>query len=76
MATGEANVLITCAGRRVELVRAFQAARDALGLRGRILCADCNPTAPALASVAPYTSRETRAAMIAPAHIGQGSSVT
>ena len=33
-------------------------------------------TAPALASVAPYTRREMRADIIAPAHIGHGSSVT
>ena len=49
MAVEKANVLITCAGRRVELVRAFKAARDALGLEGRVFCADCDPAAPALA---------------------------
>ena len=34
------------------------------------------PTAPAFGSAAPKTSRPTRALTIAPAHIGQGSSVT
>lgn len=43
------NVLITCAGRRVELVEAFKAARDALGLRGGVFCGDGDPRAPALA---------------------------
>src|ERR1700749_4370814 len=34
------------------------------------------PAAPALGSVAPNTTRGTRASTIAPAHIAQGSSVT
>lgn len=43
------NILITCAGRRVGLVKAFAAARDALSPFGKIYCADCDPLAPALA---------------------------
>ena len=43
-----ADILITCAGRRVELVRCFAAARDALGFGGRVLCGDADPSAPAL----------------------------
>lgn len=40
------NVLLTCAGRRNYLVRYF---RDALAGEGRVLAADANPDAPALA---------------------------
>ncbi len=42
------NILITSCGRRVELVKAFKAARDRLGIKGKIVCADCSDTAPAL----------------------------
>ena len=42
------NVLILSAGRRVELTRAFKAARDRLGIEGRVLAADCSDLAPAL----------------------------
>jgi carbamoyl-phosphate synthase large subunit len=41
------NVLITSAGRRVALLRAFRSALDALG-GGRVLAADARPSAPAL----------------------------
>ncbi len=39
------NVLMTSAGRRVELLHAF---REALNGRGNIFAADCDPTAPTL----------------------------
>ncbi len=42
----EVNVLFTSAGRRVELLRAFQRAYRALGLKGRILATDIQPLAP------------------------------
>lgn len=42
------NILITSCGRRVELVNAFKAARDKLGICGDIIGADCTDTAPAL----------------------------
>ena len=41
------NVLVTCAGRRVELTRAFGRALAALG-GGKVFCCDSDPTAPAL----------------------------
>jgi carbamoyl-phosphate synthase large subunit len=41
------NVLFTSAGRRVELLRAFQRAYRSLGLRGKIHVTDANPLAPA-----------------------------
>lgn len=44
----EVNVLFTSAGRRVELLRAFQAAYVTLGLRGSVLAADVDPLAPCL----------------------------
>ena len=40
------NVLITSAGRRVELVRLFKRAQAADN--GRVFCADCSDSAPAL----------------------------
>lgn len=43
----EVNVLFTSAGRRVELLRAFQRAYRALRLKGQIVVADVNPLAPA-----------------------------
>ncbi len=46
--TKNINVLITSCGRRVELVKAFKAARDALSITGEVMCADCSDTAPAL----------------------------
>jgi carbamoyl-phosphate synthase large subunit len=43
------NVLFTSAGRRVELLRAFRRAMDAMGLEGaRIVATDVDPLAPAL----------------------------
>ncbi len=43
----EVNVLFTSAGRRVELLRAFQRAYRALRLKGKIFVTDINPLAPA-----------------------------
>jgi carbamoyl-phosphate synthase large subunit len=43
----EVNVLFTSAGRRVELLRAFQRARRSLRLGGKIHVTDVNPLAPA-----------------------------
>ncbi len=45
--TARCNVLITCAGRRVELVNAFGNALNQLGLGGKILAADASPACPA-----------------------------
>lgn len=42
------NVLFTSVGRRVELLRAFRRAYDALGLFGHIVATDIDPLAPAL----------------------------
>lgn len=42
------NILITSAGRRVELVQCFQAARRELNIPGIIVAADAGATAPAL----------------------------
>jgi len=44
----EINILILSAGRRVELTRLFKAARDRLGVRGKIVAMDCSLLAPAL----------------------------
>lgn len=44
----EINVLILSAGRRVELVNCFKAARDRLKISGKVFAADMNDTAPAL----------------------------
>lgn len=44
----EINVLIMSAGRRVELVNCFKAARDRLKVSGKVFAADMNGTAPAL----------------------------
>jgi carbamoyl-phosphate synthase large subunit len=41
------NVLFTCAGRRVALLRAFRAAMEKLGVSGRILAADMSCASPA-----------------------------
>lgn len=41
------NVLISSAGRRVALLRAFRAALEELGLEGRVLAADMSPLAAA-----------------------------
>jgi len=42
------NVLLTAASRRVPLVRAFQSALRDLGLAGRVVVTDVNPTSPAV----------------------------
>ena len=42
------NILLTSVGRRVELVRAFHAAYQSLGMRGEIIGIDIEPLAPAL----------------------------
>jgi carbamoyl-phosphate synthase large subunit len=42
------NLLFTSVGRRVELLRAFRRAYQALELEGRIVAADVDPLAPAL----------------------------
>ncbi|QPC47653.1 ATP-grasp domain-containing protein [Mangrovibacillus cuniculi] len=42
------NVLITSAGRRVELIKCFKEARDSLGLNGNVIAVDIDNTAPAL----------------------------
>lgn len=44
--TAPLNILFTSAGRRVELVRAFRRAYQALGLDGRIVVTDIDPLAP------------------------------
>lgn len=44
----EINVLILSAGRRVELVNCFKAARDRLNINGKVFAADISTTAPAL----------------------------
>ena len=46
--TDGVNLLFASAGRRVELLRAFEKAMKALGLRGRIIALDNDPLAPAL----------------------------
>ncbi len=53
MATGKSQsdaltLLVTCAGRRVELLRAFSAAARRLGVKLRIIAVDSEQTAPAL----------------------------
>ncbi len=42
------NILILSAGRRVELVNCFKAARDRLEISGKVYAADMSDTAPAL----------------------------
>lgn len=49
MSEKKSNILITCAGRRVELVQAFKEARSSLGFDGKIVLADAIETAPSLA---------------------------
>ena len=43
----ELTVLLTCAGQRVDVVRAFRAALDAGPHQGRVLVSDLDPLAPA-----------------------------
>ena len=47
-------MLFTGAGRRVELLRAFTAARTALGLEGGVVATDLDPLAPALYAADAY----------------------
>jgi carbamoyl-phosphate synthase large subunit len=42
------SVLLTCAGMRVDVVRAFREALDGLGWDGDVVAVDANPLAPAL----------------------------
>ena len=42
------NILILSAGRRVELVNCFKAARDRLGIAGKVIACDASDLAPAL----------------------------
>jgi len=42
------SVLLTCAGLRVDVVRAFREALDGLGWEGDVVAVDANPLAPAL----------------------------
>ncbi|MBQ9360017.1 MAG: ATP-grasp domain-containing protein [Lachnospiraceae bacterium] len=42
------NILILSAGRRVELVNCFKAARDRLGISGKVVACDASNLAPAL----------------------------
>ncbi len=44
------NLLFTSAGRRVELLRAFRRAYEALGIGGSITITDIDPLAPTTAS--------------------------
>ena len=44
----EINVLILSAGRRVELINCFKAARDKLDIKGNVIAVDISSTAPAL----------------------------
>jgi carbamoyl-phosphate synthase large subunit len=48
------TVLFTGAGRRVELLRAFRAARTALGLEGKVVATDLDTLAPALYAADAY----------------------
>lgn len=48
MARNNVNVFFTSVGRRVELLRAFRRAYQALNLSGNIIVADIDPLAPAL----------------------------
>jgi len=45
------NILFTSVGRRVELMRAFRRAYEALGLNGKLVAVDIDPLAPALQMV-------------------------
>ncbi len=43
----EFNILFTCAGRRVALLDSFRQAREALGLKGKIVAVDLSAASPA-----------------------------
>ncbi len=49
--SGVVDVVLTAVGRRVELVRAFRRAYEALGVEGRIVGLDVDPLAPGLQEV-------------------------
>ena len=42
------SVLLTCAGQRVDVVRAFQQAMATVGWEGEVVCVDSHPLSPAL----------------------------
>ena len=42
------NVLLTCAGQRVDMVSAFREALEEEGRGGQVIAADLSPLAPAL----------------------------
>ncbi|MCD6155504.1 MAG: hypothetical protein J7J32_00410 [Candidatus Atribacteria bacterium] len=42
------NILVTSAGRRVELVQQFIKAKESKNISGKIVCADMSALAPAL----------------------------
>ena len=44
----DVTVLLTCAGQRVDIVRAFRDALDAGGHDGRVLVSDLDPLSPSL----------------------------
>jgi carbamoyl-phosphate synthase large subunit len=44
----DVSVLLTCAGQRVDIVRAFREALDATGHDGRVLVSDLDPLSPSL----------------------------
>ena len=44
----DVNVLLTCAGQRVDIVRAFRAALSGGTHRGRVLVSDLDPLSPSL----------------------------
>lgn len=46
--SGSMNILFTCVGRRVALIRAFREAMDELGVKGTLIGTDITPAAPAL----------------------------
>ena len=48
MGNKEYNILILSAGRRVELINCFKAARNRLNINGKVFAADMSNTAPAL----------------------------
>ncbi len=44
----DVNILLTCAGQRVDIVRAFRAALAAGPHAGRVIVSDLDPLSPAL----------------------------
>ena len=72
------NVLVTSAGRRVELVRCFKAASARLGVMATIVAADAASDAPALyfADSARLASPGERSRGISASGVSTGCSVT